>query len=1020
MFIQRLFSPKWKHKNPAVRKEALEALNPKKEDTQKIFAEVLRIDPDLSIRRLVVGRLCDVELLRQLLKTQDELADSANKRIRQLIAGTAQYPIDLPIRKQSFTAIDDQEVVEYVARESKDAEMRLMAVEKIQRQSLLGDLAADDADQGVRLKALDKITQISTLDRVYKKSRLRDKRVSALAKERLDALTAEEERPKVLKKEAKQCFLDLETLVQRCKKNGQWLSAKPRFDALQNTWQSTQEQWQNRFGQWDEGLTASFNELSAQFQQRFQIKQQEEAEKRAQEEKAEPYKAQKRKVCEDLEARLAELKQLTSPEVSQLEQLTAFLSANQQLWDSAQQSLLAEQASGNANMGQEHEAIDHHFQQLVANINEYKNDLRLHLDYHQKLNRLKEKAATLLAGEDFVEPGAVSEIQKACDKLAVPKYYPADNALASQVKQTLADLSQRLQVQQEQRQANLDEFIVLVEELSGALKAGKSKHAVNLANRGRKLLTMFAQNDRRALQKNNTIKRFNESLKQLSDLQSWRQWSSAPVKEQLVAQMQQLAQQVSDNKDNEEFDFQDAAQQVKDARAQWKKLTAAEPNSSTELWEAFDTACTQAYEPCQEHFNKLSEVRGENLKKRQAACIALEEYLQVVSYKPTDLVDWKALDKIVRVAEEEWRGLGAVERTERTAINKRFRTVINALRQLHVDQKSRNKEEKELLIKRAEGVAKQLQEDKVSLRDAIESVKQLQLEWKTIGLAARDGDLWKQFRTQCDLVFQRREQESAAVREERQKTMDSRAAICEAIENLARLEGDTLKAAQKDFDDLKQQWSALPAMTKPGSLEKRYKNACAGFDAQNARRIQAEQDQRVNVQRQQAQLCLNAEEILWHCVQQPSSMEQCQEEFAQLDVHWRQLPEYSNSAAKALQRRFETIHNLLKKAAVAGIDSVVQDIHEQESTRKAEKELLCLQMEVLANIESPADAKQARMEYQVSQLAEKMKQATTGNIISEFEELQARWHLSGVVSWPLSQSLESRFERARRAIDQVG
>jgi hypothetical protein len=431
---------------------------------------------------------------------------------------------------------------------------------------------------------------------------------------------------------------------------------------------------------------------------------------------------------------------------------------------------------------------------------------------------------------------------------------------------------------------------------------------------------MIPQNDRRELQKNKSIKQFNEALKQLNELQSWRQWSNAPVKEQLCDQMQQLAQHVTNNQDNSDFDFQDAAQRIKAARAEWKKITAAEPNPSSELWEAFDAACTQAYEPCQRYFDQLVEVRVQNLQRREAACVSLEEYLQVLSHKPSDLIDWKALDKIVRVAQEEWRTLGHVERDDRAAINKRFRNVINGLRKLHVDQKNRNKEEKELLIKRADVIAKQLEEEKISLRDAVESVKQLQTDWKEVGVAAGDGTLWKQFRSNCDKVFERREQQSAAVRQERQSIIDSRAAICESIESLARLEGDTLKAAQKDFEDLKQQWTTLPSLQKPTAqkpppkhgkqepLENRFREACRAFEAQNQLRIKSELEHRAQTQQQQTQLCRQAEDLLFRCMQQQVSFEQALQDFDQFDSQWRQLSEYSHNVSKALRQRFDNLN----------------------------------------------------------------------------------------------------------------
>ncbi len=1023
MLLQKLFSPKWKHKNPNIRKEALEALNPGKEDTQKIFAEVVKIDSDITIRRMVVGRLRDIELLQYLQQTQDQLADSAGKRIRQLIAGTAPFAIDYAVRKQSLEKITDQETVEYVAREAEDAELRLLAVEKVHRQSLLGDLAVDDADQDVRLKALEKISQISTLERVYKNSRLKDKRISALAKERLDALTTELERPKVLKKQAKQCCLDLESLVQRCNKSGQWLSAKTRFDTLHNTWQATKAQWHDNYGKWDEALAAKFSEFSEQFEQRYLQKQQEEAEKRALEEKTEPFKAQKRKICEDLDEKLAQLKTLSMPDsqqlTQQLQELDDFLASNYQLWDNAQQVLSKQGTSSAA-----HEDIDHRYSRLRNELNDYRKDLHTHLQYQGSLHELLAKSTALISQEDDIDSAAVASLKKRQEKLTLPKYFQVDESLSVQVAENLQALSKRLEEQEKQKQANIQEFTALAGELSNALQAGKTKHGVNLANRGKKLLGMIPQNDRRILQKNKSIKQFNEALKQLNELQSWRQWSNAPVKEQLCEQMQQLAQQVTDNQDNPDFDFQDAAQRVKEARTEWKKITAAEPNPSNELWEVFDAACTQAYEPCQRYFEQQSEVRVQNLQRREAACVSLEEYLEVLSHKPTDLIDWKALDKIVQVAQEEWRTLGAVEREDRTVINKRFRNVINALRKLHLDQKNRNKEEKELLIKRAEGVAKQLAEEKVSLRDAVESIKQLQADWKTVGIAVSDGTLWKQFRASCDTVFERREQETAAVRQERQSIIDNRASICEAIENLTKLEGDALKAAQKDFDDLKQQWATLPSLqkstpkhTKQEPLEKRFREACRAFEVQNQQRIKSEYRHRAHVQQQQAQLCRQSEEWLSRCLQQQNSVEQAMQEVAQLDAQWRQMPEYSHNVSKALHQRFDNLNELLQKANNSGVETVANDIRQQQQARLAEKQLLCLQMELLANIESPPEAQQARMEYQVSQLAEKMKQATSTNIISEIEELQAKWHLSGVIEGALHQALENRFERAYQALN---
>ena len=157
---------------------------------------------------------------------------------------------------------------------------------------------------------------------------------------------------------------------------------------------------------------------------------------------------------------------------------------------------------------------------------------------------------------------------------------------------------------------------------------------------------------------------------------------------------------------------------------------------------------------------------------------------------------------------------------------------------------------------------------------------------------------------------------------------------------------------------------------------------------------------------------------MFRCLQQQDPVEQVMQELAQLNTQWRQLPEYSHNVSKALQQRFDKLNELLQTAKNSGVQTVAEDIRQQQPARLAEKQLLCLQIEVLANIESPPEAQQARMEYQVSQLAEKMKQATSANITSELEELQVKWHLSGVLEQTLQQVLESRFERAYQALSE--
>ena len=90
--------------------------------------------------------------------------------------------------------------------------------------------------------------------------------------------------------------------------------------------------------------------------------------------------------------------------------------------------------------------------------------------------------------------------------------------------------------------------------------------------------------------------------------------------EKLITDMHDLEQEIEENKNNPGFDIVNAAEAIKAARNEWKKLAKGEHAGDQELWQRFDAACNQAYEPCQRYFAEQAELRVENVQKRQALC----------------------------------------------------------------------------------------------------------------------------------------------------------------------------------------------------------------------------------------------------------------------------------------------------------------------------------------------------------------------------------------------------------------
>jgi len=112
---------------------------------------------------------------------------------------------------------------------------------------------------------------------------------------------------------------------------------------------------------------------------------------------------------------------------------------------------------------------------------------------------------------------------------------------------------------------------------------------------------------------------------------------------------------------------------------------------------------------------------------------------------------------------------------------------------------------------------------------------------------------------------------------------------------------------------------------------------------------------------------------------------------------------------KVLRERFE-----LASRALGGADQARQTLLDS-LLKNLEKRLeLCLQVEIAAGIDSPAEFTQARMQFQVSRLADAVhhKNEETRSRHDQLRELQMKWYQAGPAPMEAQGSLEARFERA--------
>ncbi|WP_455223565.1 DUF349 domain-containing protein [Kaarinaea lacus] len=1016
-FLGNLFAPRWKHKNPQVRKQALLALDKGRQDTQTILVEVAKTDPELFIRRFAIKRLTDIDAVQALRQSapRDEIYQDATWRICVLLAGEdgSASLEDIKIRLDQYA---EARIIEYVAKHATNLELQKYALDKINNESAIVEIITGTEDSDLRRYALDKINSPSALKRTIKSLKRKDKQFTVFVQEKLDQINAAIAHRNELANQHKQIGNDFLKLVALCKLSNEWAKYETRLRSLH-------EQWRGLGVQLDAQAKVQEHEQIEQIEQAFSLFEQELKHSISREAWEVTPEVTHAKTIEDLLAvnrrlieRVSHISQQDSDQSLDSGELDQFIASIKRDWRHYYNEIMSD--AGAALPLADLPQTKTEYELNLAKLEQMRADLPVLQHYHGQLKKLLADADRLLNSDQGFLSNDVARLEKHFEQLSLPGYLKVDSQLIESWDKALYELRQVLARQDEQRENIMNEFADLTKQLAEKIASGRSKPASQLINRGKKLLKQLDAAGKLALEKNGHLSRFNQLTQELSELQGWRQWSSAPVKEQQILEMQDLAQELENNSDNPHYDFVSAANSIKAARKDWKNLTVGEPAGDQELWQQFDAACTQAYAVCQEHFDTQAEQRAENLQKREQFCLELAAYQEKVAGQDPEHIDWKAMQKIIQAARKDWGQLGIVNRGDRAKINKRYNQIIHTLEKMLRSQQQNNREAKELLIKRVQHISNQLTDQAVSIEQAIESVKQTQAEWKAIGPAIKESQLWQQFRESCDGVFQVQRAEQEAVNQARESEKQKREALIEVVNDAAGLEEEALLQARATVEKSKLDWAELPRLKKEHALERQFSRACQQFEKQLAR-MHAKQLQVAKQKLQQnVDLCYQLERALFDCLQGKANPALLEESVSELEQRWLAVDARLRSVDQAVKYRFEQVKNWAAQCSSGDMNAVLSQITEDEHTCVNSKELLCIQMELLAGVESPPESQQRRMEYQVEQLAEKMKQSQDMAIDAEIESLLSQWHRSGFMDPAKAQPLEQRFYSVLQSLDK--
>ncbi len=462
----------------------------------------------------------------------------------------------------------------------------------------------------------------------------------------------------------------------------------------------------------------------------------------------------------------------------------------------------------------------------------------------------------------------------------------------------------------------------------------------------------------------------------LGELKAWKEHAAAPKRAELIQEMEALI--------GAALAPQALAERIRQLQEDWKTVSKGVLSDSDADWQRFHQAAERAYQPCREHFEAQATLREANAEKRMAI---LERLRAFEAAQSGDAADWRAFATVLREAPLEWRRHFPVERAVARKLQKEFDAAIGRLQERLDAWHASNAEEKRMLIRRAAALV-----DLQDGREATETVKRLQAQWKDIGAAAHEQDraLWEEFRGHCDVVFQKRQQAHADYTASLRSNKARAVALYEEVEQLAGKSGTDLRDGAAKIPE----WRA--AFEAVGELPRAEERALKGRFERALERVKA------------AMAAQKAKD-------KERSLEDLLDAASRIHAYARAVAQAAPAAEReTLKQTAETFIAGISHCPKGGAEALARAWSAAEAAQPLEAahekalRMLCIRTEILNDLPTPAEDQELRREYQMQRLVERMGQGNAGTDDS-VESLVLEWSRGGSAPAEAYQALLSRF-----------
>ena len=305
------------------------------------------------------------------------------------------------------------------------------------------------------------------------------------------------------------------------------------------------------------------------------------------------------------------------------------------------------------------------------------------------------------------------------------------------------------------------------------------------------------------------------------------------LKLQLIDQLKALTES--------QEDFNKLYNDFKDIQQRWKEVKAVPQEHVSELWKNYQTYSEKFYDIIKIN----NQFRDYDFKKNLEMKTALCETVEKLQTEPDVISAFHQLQKL----HQQWREIGPVAKELREDLWSRFKaasTIINKRHQEHFEglkaKEQENLEAKTAICEQIENIDFPALKSFKDWEEKNKEVIALQDKWKTIGFAPKKSNvkIFERFRAACDVYFNRKSEFYKNIKDEMEKNLALKKALCEKAEALK--DSTDWKSTTEKMIALQKEWKTIGSVARKHSdaVWKRFITACDYFCEQKNKNVSSQ------------------------------------------------------------------------------------------------------------------------------------------------------------------------------------